>query len=113
MARPSDMGMEGSAGIAGPLTLNRSLRLRDGLGLCGCFSRLWACLARSQPASFRCFLALFLRYLTATIIIFFVLRRQALQTLRNIGRLELLRVGSVLISQFSPLLLSEPRLTPG
>jgi drug/metabolite transporter (DMT)-like permease len=46
------------------------------------------------------FPALFLRYLASTLVIFSVLRGEALPTLRNINRLDWLRVGSVLISQF-------------
>lgn len=46
------------------------------------------------------FPALFLRYLTSTLVIFLVLGASAPQTLRNVGRLDWLRVGSVLVSQF-------------
>ena len=46
------------------------------------------------------FPALFLRYLVSTLVILSVLRGDALQTLRNTGKLDWLRVGSVLISQF-------------
>lgn len=46
------------------------------------------------------FPALFLRYLASTLVILSVLRGDALQTRRNIGKLDWLRVGSVLISQF-------------
>jgi hypothetical protein len=46
------------------------------------------------------FPALFLRYLVSTLVILSVLRGDALQTGRNIGKLDWLRVGSVLISQF-------------
>jgi drug/metabolite transporter (DMT)-like permease len=46
------------------------------------------------------FPALFMRYLAATLVVLIVLRGTALQTLRKISRLDYLRVGSVLISQF-------------
>jgi Isochorismatase family/EamA-like transporter family len=46
------------------------------------------------------FPALFLRYLASTVVVLIVLRGDALQTLKGIGRLEWLRVASVLISQF-------------
>jgi hypothetical protein len=44
--------------------------------------------------------ALFLRYLASAVVVFIVLRGDALQTLKAIGRLDWLRVASVLISQF-------------
>jgi drug/metabolite transporter (DMT)-like permease len=44
--------------------------------------------------------ALFFRFLAAALLIFAVLRSAAWQTVAQIGRLEWLRVGSVLISQF-------------
>jgi drug/metabolite transporter (DMT)-like permease len=46
------------------------------------------------------FPALFVRYLASTLIVLVALRGTALQTLRKISRLDHLRVGSVLISQF-------------
>jgi drug/metabolite transporter (DMT)-like permease len=46
------------------------------------------------------FPALFMRYLASTLVILIVLRGAALQTLRRVSRLDYLRVGSVLISQF-------------
>ena len=50
--------------------------------------------------------ALFLRYLASAVVILIVLRSDALQTLKAIGRLDWLRVASVLISQFCLFLLS-------
>ena len=46
------------------------------------------------------FPALFMRYLASTLVVLIVLRGTALQTLRKVSRLDYLRVGSVLISQF-------------
>ena len=46
------------------------------------------------------FPALFLRYLVATLVVLIVLRGAAFQTLQKASRLDYLRVGSVLISQF-------------
>jgi uncharacterized membrane protein len=48
--------------------------------------------------------ALFFRFLAAELVILAILRGKAWQTLVKIGRLEWLRVGSVLISQFCLLL---------
>jgi hypothetical protein len=50
------------------------------------------------------FPALFMRYLASTLLVLIVLRGTALQTLRKVNRLDYLRVGSVLISQFCLLL---------
>jgi hypothetical protein len=44
--------------------------------------------------------ALFMRYLASTLIILLISRCEALPTLGKLGRLDWLRVGSVLISQF-------------
>jgi hypothetical protein len=44
--------------------------------------------------------ALFLRYLASALVILLVLRGDALSMLKKIDRLDGLRVGSVLISQF-------------
>ena len=46
------------------------------------------------------FPALFMRYLASTLVVLIVLRGAALQTLQKVSRLDYLRVGSVLISQF-------------
>ena len=52
------------------------------------------------------FPALFLRYLGLTVVVLSVLRGDAPQTLKGIGRLEWLRVASVLISQFASCIIS-------
>ena len=64
------------------------------------FLALVGLLGQSATRELSVFSALFMRYLASTFIVLIVLRGTALQTLRKISRLDYLRVGSALISQF-------------
>jgi drug/metabolite transporter (DMT)-like permease len=90
---------EGVAAESRPITLNRPYAFAMA-SISALILAVVGLLGQLAARELSVFPALFLRYLVATLVILFVLRGGALQTLGKIGRLDWLRVGSVLISQF-------------
>ncbi len=90
---------EGVAAESRQITLNRPYAFAMA-SISALFLAVVGLLGQLAARELFVFPALFLRYLVATLVILFVFRGGALQTLGKIGRLDWLRVGSVLISQF-------------
>ena len=100
MKSPSDIKRtEDVASEASSRTLNRPYAFAMA-STSALFLALVGLLGQSATRELSVFSALFMRYLASTFIVLIVLRGTALQTLRKISRLDYLRVGSVLISQF-------------
>jgi hypothetical protein len=101
MESPSDIRSvkDGVAAETPPISLNHPYAFAMA-SISALFLALVGLLGQLATRELSVLPALFLRYLLATLVILFVLRGGALQTLRKVGRLDWLRVGSVLISQF-------------
>lgn len=85
--------------IAGPHTLNRPLAFAMA-SVSALFLALVGVLGQLATRELFVLPALFLRYLASTVVVLVVLRSDGRRTLATISRLDWLRVGSVLISQF-------------
>ena len=101
MESPSDIRRttEEVAAGARPPTLNRPYAFAMA-SVSALFLALVGLLGQLVARELSVLPALFLRYLASAVVVLIVLRGDALQTLKAIGRLDWLRVASVLISQF-------------
>jgi drug/metabolite transporter (DMT)-like permease len=101
MESPSDTRRttEDVAAGARPPTLNRPYAFAMA-SVSALFLALVGLLGQLATRELSVLPALFPRYLASTVVVLIVLRGDALQTLKAIGRLDWLRLASVLISQF-------------